>query len=248
MLQPNGPDAAGARPRASHCGHYIRLLPTECRRRAAARLFFCPLYAARSSVGLTLTFNIRPAARLLLHVGERRQETIMIRIALALTLLGFLVSSAAAGDAQAGSLKISAAWARATPKGAKVGGGYLTITNTGTKPDRLVGGSSDVCKSFELHQMKMENHIMKMRPLANGVEIAPGQTVQLKPGGKHIMLVGLTTPLKQGDHFKATLDFERAGKVDVEFSIAGIGAQGPAGESTSDGMSGTMPMKGTHMH
>ena len=164
----------------------------------------------------------------------------MTRIAFAFLIMAFAALPAFAGNAQAGALKITAAWARATPKGAKVGGGYLTISNTGTAPDRFVGGSSDVSRKFELHQMKMENGIMKMRPLPDGIEIKPGQTVTLSPGGQHIMLVGLTRPLKQGDHFKATLDFEKAGKVDVEFSIAGIGARGP-NKGTSDGM-----MKGMH--
>ncbi len=168
----------------------------------------------------------------------------MIRIAFALLLIVLGAPAAIAGSAQVGALKITAAWARATPNGAKVGGGYLTITNTGTTPDRLLGGSSQVSKRFELHEMKSENGIMKMRPLANGIEIKPGQTVALSPGGEHFMLVGLSRPLKQGGEFKATLNFEKAGKVDVEFSIEGIGARGPAaGKSDAGGM---MHMEGMH--
>lgn len=135
-----------------------------------------------------------------------------------------LAGSAQAEDVMAGNLKISAPWARATPKGAAVGGGYMTITNTGATPDRLVGGSTDVAGKFEIHEMKMDNGVMKMRPVEGGLEVKPGQTVQLNPGGYHIMLMGMKQQLKEGEHFKATLDFEKAGKVDVDFTVAGIGA------------------------
>ena len=102
----------------------------------------------------------------------------------------------------AGALKISAPWARATPKGASVGGGYMKITNTGSAPDRLVGGSTDVAGRFEIHEMSMDNGVMKMRPLASGIEIKPGQTVEFKPGGYHVMFVGLKKPLAQGEPVK----------------------------------------------
>lgn len=167
----------------------------------------------------------------------------MIRTALILAafLIGAGVAPVKAGDAHVGALKITAAWARATPKGASVGGGYLTIINTGMTPDRLLGGSSDASKSFGLHEMKMDNGIMKMRPLANGIEIKPGQTVELKPGGEHIMFVGLNKQLMKGGHIKGTLNFEKAGKVDVDFSVAGIGAQAPDGGAPGmPGMSGGM--------
>jgi len=129
----------------------------------------------------------------------------------------------AAADVTAGSLKISAPWARATPKGASVGGGYLKISNTGNEPDRLIGGSADVSKRFEVHSTTMENGVMKMRPVSDGLEIKPGQTVELKPGGYHVMFIELSQPLKKGDHFKVTLEFAKAGKVDVDFTIEGIG-------------------------
>ncbi len=135
-----------------------------------------------------------------------------------------LAGAAQADDVMAGSLKISAPWARATPKGAAVGGGYMTITNTGTTADRLIGGSTDVAGKFEIHEMKMDNGVMKMRPVEGGLEIKPGETVTLDPGGYHIMLMGMKQQLKEGDHFKATLDFEKAGKVNVDFAVQGIGA------------------------
>ncbi|MGB6348561.1 MAG: copper chaperone PCu(A)C [Pseudolabrys sp.] len=139
-------------------------------------------------------------------------------------------------DVTIGGLKISAAWARATPKAASVGGGYLTITNNGTAPARLVGGSSDVSNRFEMHEMGMDNGIMKMRPLAAGLEIKPGQTIEFKPGGYHLMFVGLNKPLEQGQHIKATLQFEKAGSVTVDFAVEGIGAQTGGGSPTPGGM------------
>ena len=166
----------------------------------------------------------------------------MIRIVLivAAVLAVWTALPAQAEDVTIGGLKISAPWARATPKGASVGGGYMKITNTGTAPDRLVGGSTDISRRFEVHEMKMEGGVMKMRPLADGIEIKPGQTVTLDPSGYHVMLVGLNKQLMQGDHFKATLEFARAGKVDVDFTVEGIGAQ--TGGNAMPGMGG-MQMK-----
>lgn len=151
----------------------------------------------------------------------------MTRIA-AIVTLALVVCACAPGYAEngtAGGLKISAAWARATPKGAPVGGGYLTITNNGTASDRLIGGSSDTATRFEIHNMSMDHGVMKMRPVEAGIEIKPGQTVELKPGGYHVMFVGLKKPFAQGDHVKATLKFEKAGDVAVDFTVEGIGAQ-----------------------
>jgi len=147
-------------------------------------------------------------------------RTIILGTALAIAI----ARPATAADVTAGDLKIFAPWARATPKGASVGGGYLSITNSGDSSDRLVGGSTDVSKGFEIHSTQMENSVMKMRPVTGGLEIKPGQTIELKPGGYHVMFVGLKHGLKQGDHFGATLRFEKAGKVDVDFTVEGIGA------------------------
>ena len=151
-------------------------------------------------------------------------------------------SPAFAHDYTVGSLKIDHPWARATPKGASVGGGYMKITNNGTAPDRLVGGSTDISNSFEVHEMTMDGGVMKMRPVAGGIEIKPGETVTLDPGGYHVMLIGLKDQLKQGSRFKATLEFAKAGKVDVDFAVAGIGAQSADGDHAMPGMGG-MQMK-----
>ena len=160
----------------------------------------------------------------------------------AAVLAACVAMPAQAEDVTVGSLKISAPWARATPKGASVGAGYFTITNTGTAPDRLVGGSTDISSRFEVHEMTMDNGVMKMRPVAGGIEIKPGQTVELNPGGYHVMFVGLKRQLKQGEQFKATLNFAKAGKVAVDFSVAGIGAQSADGDHAMPGMGG-MQMK-----
>ncbi len=151
-----------------------------------------------------------------------------------------LAIPAQADDVTAGVLKISAPWARATPKGATIGGGYLKIANTGNAPDRLIGGSCDLAGRFEIHEMSMDKGVMKMRAVTKGLEINPGQTVEFKPGGYHVMFVGLKKPFTKGEQVKATLQFEKAGKVNVVFMVEGIGAQGPesagGGEHAMPGM------------
>lgn len=161
----------------------------------------------------------------------------------AAALAAALALPAHAEDVAAGSVKISAPWARATPKGATVGAGYMTITNSGSAPDRLVGGASDVSNRFEIHEMTMDNGVMRMRPIGNGLEIKPGETVELKPGGHHLMFLGLKKPLAQGEHLKATLAFEKAGKVDVDFTVESIGAQKPDSAGGGHAMPGMGGMK-----
>jgi copper(I)-binding protein len=128
-----------------------------------------------------------------------------------------------------GALVIEQPWARATPAGAQVGGGYVKITNTGKEADRLVGGTLPMAGSVEVHEMSMTNGVMKMRQLGDGLEIKPGQSVELKPGGYHIMFMGLREGLKQGQTIKGTLSFAKAGSVEVEFAVAPIGAAAPSG-------------------
>ena len=144
-----------------------------------------------------------------------------------------------AGDIKAGDLVIRHPWARATPGGAQVAGGYLTITNHGGAPDALTGGSSEVAARFELHTMAMADGMMTMRP-SGPLTIPPGATVALSPAGTHIMLSGLKHGLKQGDTVAGTLTFERAGTVPVRFAVEGIGAKGPSATPAGGG-----PMSGT---
>jgi copper(I)-binding protein len=139
----------------------------------------------------------------------------------------FLALAAHAEDRPAG-IEVEQAWARATPGAVKTGAAYLTLANKGTDADRLLAMSTPVADSASLHEMKMEDGIMKMRPLA-AVAIAPGQTIELKPGGNHIMLEGLKHPLKEGEHFPLTLKFEKAGPREVEVMVGKVGAMGPAG-------------------
>jgi hypothetical protein len=139
-------------------------------------------------------------------------------------LLGIVLTTAQARDYKAGSIDIADPWSRATPKGANVAAGYLKMTNNGTAPDRLISGSSDIAPTFEVHEMSMENGVAKMRPVKGGLEIKPGETVELKPGSFHIMFVGLKKPLEPGEHVKGTLVFEKAGSVSVEFDVRAMGA------------------------
>ena len=145
-------------------------------------------------------------------------------------ILAFVGATAEAQQYKAGGLTIERPWARATPGGAKVAGGYLTIVNTGAVADRLVGGSMPLAGRFEVHEMKMEEGVMRMREVRGGLEIAPGAKVELKPGGYHVMFMDLTAPLKQGESVKGQLKFEKAGTVDVEFKIEGVGAQAPGAQ------------------
>lgn len=153
-------------------------------------------------------------------------------LALALLTTALLSSSPVlAQDITAGTLKIEQPWTRATPGGAKVAGGFMKITNTGKESDRLVGGSSDVAKIFEVHEMAMEGGMMKMRALDKGLEIKPGETIMLKPGSYHVMFIDLNRPIKEGEMVSGELQFEKAGKVKLNFTAAAIGSAAPAGGS-----------------
>jgi uncharacterized protein YcnI len=127
----------------------------------------------------------------------------------------------------AGDLMITAPWTRATPPGAKLAGGYLTVMNMGKASDRLTGGSFGNGGRIEVHEMSMTDGVMKMREVGGGLEIKPGATVKLEPGGYHLMMLDLAAPFKQGDKVKAQLVFEKAGKVDVEFDVGGMGSSAP---------------------
>jgi len=96
-------------------------------------------------------------------------------IVLVLTLTG----AAAAHEVTAGDLVIGHPWSRATPATAKTGVGYLTVTNNGSEPDRLIGGSADVSAGFRLHTSKIVDGVARMRPLEGGLPIAPGETISL---------------------------------------------------------------------
>jgi copper(I)-binding protein len=148
-----------------------------------------------------------------------------------LMMLG--ATQAFAQSFKTGSIEVDHPWMRATPKGADSTAGYFRIMNSGTTADRLTGGSSSLASSVQFHEMTMTNGVMKMRPLPKGLEIKPGA-----------MFVGLKQPVKQGDHVKGTLTFEKAGDLEVEFAVESIGAQQP----TSTGMGHKQMSPGMQMH
>jgi copper(I)-binding protein len=157
-----------------------------------------------------------------------------------LLLAQFSSRPAAAADYDVGSIHISQPWARATPKGAGNGAGYMTITNKGATTDRVNCVSDAASSQCVIHSMSIEGGIMRMRPVEGGLEIKPGQTVALSPGSYHIMFVDLKHPLVQGQTLKATLKFDHAGTVDIEYPIVAIGAPAPGAAAGG----GTMMMQG----
>jgi periplasmic copper chaperone A len=146
-----------------------------------------------------------------------------------MVVLTCLAAAPARGeDVKAGDLVISQPWSRATPGGAKMGAGYLTIENKGSAADKLVNVSGDAAGKIEVHEMATTDGVMKMRPLDKPLAIEPGKTVKLAPGGYHLMMMDLKTPLKQGDKVPLTLVFEKAGKVLVTLDVQAVGAPAPA--------------------
>ena len=163
----------------------------------------------------------------------------MTRLPLALAALALATLPACAGD-----IEVQHAWLRATPKGAPVAGGYATIVNHGSVPDRLVGASIAGVPNGEVHEMSMTNGVMHMARLADGLAIAPGATVSLTPGGYHLMFEKPTAQLKQGQSVTGSLSFAKAGKIAVTFAVAGIGARSAPGTGPMKDMSmKDMPMK-----
>lgn len=149
----------------------------------------------------------------------------LLRAALAATLLFIAPASAHNGVVHLGPIDISAPFSRATLPNAPVGGGYMTIENTGSEEDRLIAAQSPVAADVEIHEMKMEGDIMKMRRLDNGLAIPAGGTIVLAPGGAHIMFMGLKEPIVEGEVITVTLTFEKAGTVDVELPVLGAAAE-----------------------
>lgn len=150
---------------------------------------------------------------------------------LALTLLSSslgALSPANAAEVTLGSLSIAGGFSRATLPNAPVGGGFLTITNSGSADDRLVSATSPVAGEVQIHEMKMEGDVMKMAELPDGLPIPAGQTVTLQPGGFHLMFMQLKQALVEGTKLPVTLTFEKAGSIEVELDIEGIAATAPA--------------------
>ena len=161
------------------------------------------------------------------------------RLALGAFIALAATSGAAAHEYKVGDLTIGHPWTRATLPNAPVAGGYMTLTNGGSTPDRLVGGSSPVAKAVEVHEMSMQDGIMKMRQLPDGLEIPAGQSVKLEPGSYHLMLIGPKERLTKGMRVPLTLKFEKAGTVDVELAVDSVAARGPGKADHHGAMTGT---------
>ena len=144
--------------------------------------------------------------------------------------IGLLLASTQAAlchEYKLGDLLIDHPWTRATPNGAKVGGGYTIITNHGKTDDRLISATAETAGRVELHEMAVKDGVMSMRPLPEGVPIPAGSTVEFKPGGLHVMFLDLKEQLKEGGKVKTHLVFEKAGAIDVDFSIGAVGQTAP---------------------
>ena len=148
------------------------------------------------------------------------------RLALAATLAVLAVPTSAQ-DYKVGALEITRPWTRATPATAQSGGGFLTVTNKGTTPDRLIAARSTVSDRVEVHEMRMDGNVMKMRELEKGLEIPAGATVMLKPGSYHIMFMGLKAPFAKDAKVPVTLVFEKAGSLDIVLDVEALGAGAP---------------------
>ena len=133
----------------------------------------------------------------------------------------------AAAQTVTGAIAINAPWSRETAKGQDAGGAFMTIANNGNEADRLIGGSTPVAGDVQVHTVSMDGGVMRMRQLSDGLEIPAGQSVTLKPGSFHIMLMQLKRPLAKGEAVPLTLQFEKAGDIDVELAVQPIGSMEP---------------------
>lgn len=125
--------------------------------------------------------------------------------------------SATAHEFKLGAIEIAHPNARPTAAGQSVGAGYLKLVNKGVA-DRLISATTPAASAVELHSMSMDGNVMKMRQI-DAIDLPAGQTVELKPGGLHLMLMGLKAPLKDGDRLPMTLKFEKAGTVEVSVLV-----------------------------
>lgn len=134
-----------------------------------------------------------------------------------------------------GDLTIGHPWTRATAPAAKVAGGYLTVENKGKEADRLLSATFNGSNIVEVHEMAVEGGVMRMRELPKGIEIKPGQKLELKPGGYHLMFINLKAGLKEGEKVKGVLVFEKAGRIEVDFKVESMGARGGGGHDHHHG-------------
>jgi copper(I)-binding protein len=148
------------------------------------------------------------------------------------TVLLAIAGKAPAHDFTAGAIEVGHPFARATPPAARTGAGYFTLTNTGTTEDRLVAVTGEVAQRIEVHATSLTDGVARMRAVES-IAIPPGETVQLAPGGMHLMLMGLRHPLVEGERVPIVLSFEKAGEVAVELAVEAIGPATAGGEHTA---------------
>lgn len=159
----------------------------------------------------------------------------------AITLTAALGLTLAATTAQAesftiGEITIDNPWTRVTPAGARVAGGYMVITNNGSQPDRLIGGTSEIAPRFEVHSMEMVDGVARMAEVEGGLEIPPGGSVALEPGSYHVMFMNLATPVTMDAPVSGTLVFERAGEIEITYDVAPMGSpRAPGGHHHGHG-------------
>jgi periplasmic copper chaperone A len=119
-------------------------------------------------------------------------------------------------------LELADPWTRVMQPGQQAGGGFIAITNRGEETDRLVHATSPRAARTEIHSMEIVNDVMTMRPVEGGLEIPAGETLSLEPGGYHVMFIGVAEPFREGEIVPVTLEFEDAGRVELEFEVRGM--------------------------
>jgi len=139
-----------------------------------------------------------------------------------------LAAPAFAHEFRAGDLFVAHPWSRAVVARAATAAGYMSIANSGTLADRLVGAETGHARGIEIHEMSMTDNIMRMRPVVGGLAIPPGETVKLAPNGLHLMIVAPGNGFVQGARIPVTLVFERAGRVEIDLAVEAVRAR--AGE------------------
>lgn len=167
--------------------------------------------------------------------------------------LAILAGAVQAKDVQVGNLVFETPWSRATPGGAKLGVGYLAIVNIGDKADRLLAATSPIAERVEIHLTRMDGGVMTMRKIEDGLEIKAQEVTEFKPGGLHLMLIGLKQQIVKGAEFPVRLTFKSAGDIDLTFVAAGIGARrapvNPDLEKAKGSNAGRAgPRGGSHSH
>lgn len=144
---------------------------------------------------------------------------ILSSVTVAVVFSGLALGSAVAHEFKLGDLRIEHPWSRAVAAKAATAAGYMAIHNIGKEADRLVGASTPHARAVEIHEMTMTDNVMRMRPAAGGIEIRPGEAVRIAPNGLHLMIIAPDDGFVQGARIPMTLEFERAGKIDIELAV-----------------------------